>query len=294
MMGKATAKYNFRVCTPRLTKEWHHKKNGSLTPMDVKFSSNKKVWWQCSRGHEWEATVNNRNRGTGCPYCSGRKVNDENCLETVNPILAKEWHPTKNYNLTPKDVTAGSRKKVWWKCSRGHVWQACVNNRSNGHGCPYCSGRKVSYEKSLQTVNPTLAKEWHPTKNVKLTPKEVTIGSIKKIWWKCSRGHEWETTVNSRQHGHGCPYCSGRKVNDENCLETVNPILAKEWHPTKNYNLTPKEVTAGSGKKVWWKCSKGHVWEAHVYNRSKGTNCPFCSGHKAVNCLQKINPTLAK
>jgi hypothetical protein len=139
-----------------------------------------------------------------------------------------------------------------------------------------------------------LAKEWHPTKNDNLTPKEVTIGSIKKIWWQCSKGHEWETTVNSRQHGHGCPYCSGRKVNDENCLKTVNPTLAKEWHLTKNGNLTPKEVTAGSGKKVWWKCSRGHVWEACVYNRSKGNNCPFCSGHKFSNCLQKINPTLAK
>ena len=28
-----------------------------------------KVWWRCSRGHEWQATISNRNYGTGCPAC---------------------------------------------------------------------------------------------------------------------------------------------------------------------------------------------------------------------------------
>ena len=34
---------------------------------------------------------------------------------TPYPHLVKEWHPTKNGDLTPKDVTYGSNKKVWWR-----------------------------------------------------------------------------------------------------------------------------------------------------------------------------------
>lgn len=56
--------------------------------------------------------------------------------------LAKEWHPTKNGELTPKDITSGSGKKVWWLCSKGHEWQARVADRTSGKGCPYCSGKK--------------------------------------------------------------------------------------------------------------------------------------------------------
>ncbi|MDH3559240.1 MAG: zinc-ribbon domain-containing protein [Deltaproteobacteria bacterium] len=72
-----------------------------------------------------------------------------------------EWHATKNAPLTPSDVTPGSNKKVWWACPKGHEWQAKVNDRNYRRtGCPYCSGRRVCIDNSLQTVNPTLAREW--------------------------------------------------------------------------------------------------------------------------------------
>ena len=75
-----------------------------------------------------------------CPICSGQKVLEGfNDLATVNPSLAREWHPTLNGKLTAKQVTAGSsKKKVWWLCPRGHEYQATVANRSNGTGCPIC------------------------------------------------------------------------------------------------------------------------------------------------------------
>ncbi|WP_370037233.1 zinc-ribbon domain-containing protein [Nocardioides sp.] len=34
--------------------------------------SNRKAWWRCSAGHEWESTVNNRTHGQGCPECAER------------------------------------------------------------------------------------------------------------------------------------------------------------------------------------------------------------------------------
>ena len=277
MPSKATTKHNLQIYNPSLAKEWHPTKNGSLTPRDVREGSGKKVWWLCVKGHEWPAIVFKRSNGNGCPYCAGQKVNDENCLQTVNPTLAKEWHPTKNGSLTPRDVTTGSSKKVWWLCAKGHEWPATVNTRSKGHCCPYCAGRKLNNDENcLQTVNPALAKEWHPTKNGSLTPRDVTAGSSKKVWWLCAKGHEWPAIVSDRSNGNGCPYCAGRKVNDENCLQTTNPTVAKEWHPTMNGSLTPRDVMAGSNKKVWWLCTKGHEWPAMVSNRSNGHGCPYC------------------
>lgn len=94
--------------------------------------------------HEWESTVNNRVNGAGCPYCAGKKACEDNCLATVNPALAAEWHPTKNGALKPIDVTPYSNKGVWWECSKGHEWRALVSNRSNGRGCQRCSGGAIS------------------------------------------------------------------------------------------------------------------------------------------------------
>jgi Zn finger protein HypA/HybF involved in hydrogenase expression len=275
-VSKITSKYNLQISDPILAKEWHPTKNGKLTPRDVTQGSRKKVWWQCSKGHEWPATVANRSIGKGCSYCCGKKVGHDNCLQRINPTLSKEWHPTKNGSLTPKDVTEFSHKKVWWKCLRGHEWPAIVANRSKGRGCPYCGGKKVNDENCLQTVKPALAKEWHPTKNGNLTSRDVTVYSNRKVWWRCSKSHEWQTTVAARSSGRNCPYCGGKKVSSDNCLQMINPTLAKEWHPTKNGSLTPKGVTIGSIKKVWWLCSRGHEWTSTVNNRSYGQGCPNC------------------
>lgn len=90
----------------------------------------------------------------------------QNDLATVNPDLASEWHPTKNGNLSPTQITAGTSKKVWWMCSEGHEWEAAVSSRCGGIGCPYCSGKRaIAGISDLATVNPKLAAEWHPTKN---------------------------------------------------------------------------------------------------------------------------------
>ena len=266
-----------------LAAEWHPTKNGNLTPDMVMKGSEKKVWWQCKQGHEWQATIASRSNGAGCPYCSRRNViKGVNDLATVNPELAAEWHPTKNGELTPDMVTAGSSKKVWWRCKRGHEWLATIASRSNGAGCPYCSRRNViKGVNDLATVNPELAAEWHPTKNGELTPDMVTAGSSKKVWWQCEQGHEWLAKINHRSSGVGCPYCSGRHaIKGVSDLATVNPKLATEWHPTKNENLTPDMVKAGSGKKVWWQCKQGHEWQATIYSRSNGYSCPICRKSK--------------
>ena len=65
-------------------------------------------------------------------------------LAASNPDLVKEWDYDKNAPLTPDNIARAAKKKVWWKCAKGHSWEASINNRtSNGRGCPYCAGKKV-------------------------------------------------------------------------------------------------------------------------------------------------------
>jgi hypothetical protein len=200
------------------------------------------------------------------------------------------------------DVTAGTEKKVWWKCEKNHEWEAQIRHRNNGTGCPYCAGQKVCKETCLSMTHPELSKEWHPAKNGALTPDDVSKGSREKVWWICDKGHEWKVSVGSRSNGTGCPTCYSyrrklrRKVKIEKSLATLNSELSKEWHPTKNGALTPDDATCGSGEIVWWECEKGHEWEAIIANRNKGTGCPYCSGKKVCkdNCLSFLNPELSK
>lgn len=299
-MNTLSKKQTLYNANKKLVAEWHPTKNGDLTPKDVLPKSSKKVWWQCQKGHEWQAVIAKRSNGTNCPYCSGNKVCTDNSLQFLYPEIASEWSYENNIDITPNNVTAFSGKKVWWKCEKGHEWKAEIKHRTKGSGCPYCSNLKVSSDNSLAFKNSELAKQWNFTKNGNITPHDVTSGSSsKKFWWKCeNKNHpSWEATVNDRSNGYGCPYCAGRKVCDSNSLATLYPLLSKEWDYNKNENLTPKDVTASSNKKVWWKCNniEHPSYQAIINSRTNGSGCPYCAG-KAVcdsNSLFKINPRLA-
>lgn len=130
----------------------------------------------------------------------------------------------------------------------------------------------------LATVNPSIAAQWHPVKNLPNTPGATLSGSHKKAWWLCGEGHEWEASVKSRAVGNtGCPYCSNQKVlKGYNDLESRCPDIAAMWNGEKNGDLRPDQVTLGSGKQVWWKCSEGHEWEAQIYRMIQKPRCPIC------------------
>ena len=289
--GKKAVKSNCLETThPQIANEWHPTKNGLITPKNITSGSSKKIWWKCDKGddHEWQSSINHRSKGIGCPVCSGRKVVLSNCLANTHPELAKQWHPTKNGDLTPFDVKIGSSKTVWWKCSivNDHIWRASIISRtikvdSNSfRECIYCSNNKVSKSNCLETTHPEIASQWHPTKNGDLTASDVVAGSGKVIWFKCAKAndHEWSSRLQDRKKGHGCPMCDGKVAVKSNCLSTIYPKIANEWHPTKNGDLSPNDVLPFSLKKVWWKCNMGsdHEWKTAISSRSRGTNCPYC------------------
>jgi hypothetical protein len=207
------------------------------------------------------------------------------------PHLLSEWYYEMNKELDPTTVTYKSKKRVWWKCEKGHSWISAVDNRTNGSTCPYCSGKlPIVGVNDLKTLRPDLALEWHPSKNGALKPENVKEFSAKRVWWICSKGHEWEAAISNRtSQNSGCPYCSNKKVlPGYNDFATVCPEAALEWHPTKNGSLQPSEVLAKSSRKAWWQCHIClHEWEAEIETRSNGTQCPECARKLRQNKLQE-------
>lgn len=298
--------YNDLATThPQLSEEWHPTKNGSLTPYKVTSGSLKKVWWflpydDPNTGKhfdfEWEAIINNRAmKGSGCPFLAGKVWTGFNDLETVNPLLAKEWNIEKNKCL-PSQVGANDTNHFWWQCSScGFEWKAKVSNRNTlNRGCPKCGRLKqaityrknaVKIKRSLAVTHPQLSKEWHPTKNGSLTPYELTSGCSDKVWWFLPYDDpntgkhfdfEWEATVASRSAGCGCPFLQGRLWKGFNDLTITNPDIIKFWHPTKN-EKSPESYTKGSHAKVWWQGICGHEFQSTVAIQCTHFSCPICA-----------------
>jgi len=421
---------DLETVNPKLAKEWHPTLNGDLEPSMFKAISSDVVWWQCKKGHEWQSSIGSRNNGIGCLACYLEKrtsvpekaiyyyikkyvseslpnyrnrrilngleldiyiptlklaieydghyhtiekdlhkneicekngirlirireivllkrvlnstskdyqrkdttwgdlekiikqilledlkildfdidiVRDltkiyelmemqekENSLATKNPELSKEWHPTKNGLIIPSMVSPNSGKTVWWLCENGHKWQDDIVSRNKGRKCSYCSGRKLLPGfNDLETKNPKLAKEWHPTLNGDLKPSAILINYSEKVWWQCSCcKHEWLDTIKDRNDGKECPICKKtnnttiKKKNgfstEKNNLTATNPKLAKEWNVRKNKALKPYMISRNSEEKVWWKCKNcKHEWEQSIRSRAhaKKIKCPNCGIH---------------
>ena len=190
-------------------------------------------------------------------------------LSKTHPKLAKEAD-----GWDPEDITAGSGKKMIWKCSHGHTWIASPHTRTGkgGTNCPICSNRKVLVGfNDLATTHPELAKEaygWDPS--------TVVAGTHIKKNWKCPLGHSYFSRVNNRTSSNkrNCPICSNFQVlAGFNDLATTHPEIAKEV-----YDWNPTTVLAGSNSKRKWICTNKHIYSASLVNRTSAkSGCPKCA-----------------
>lgn len=250
---------------------------------EVGVADRRRVTWLCDRGHTYEASVASRTQmGTNCPYCSNRRVLPGfNDLATTNPDIAEM--------LVNKDdatkVTAGSKKKLDWRCEQGHTWAAAVTKITHGQRCPYCSGKKVLEGfNDLATTRPDLA-ERLVDKNI---AKTVTQFSNKKLTWECPECKErYEASPAQMSTGkRACPNCAQRRAHvGRTDLATTRPDLTKYL---VDKGLATR-LTEHSNKVVSWKCPTcGHIWDEAVYKRARTkTSCPECA------LLKNANPELA-
>ena len=286
---------DFETTDPELMVEWAWEQNNqdALYPSTFSSGSSRLAWWKCKKcGNVWRASVSNRTRRhSGCPYCANLKVKEGyNDLASIRPELVCEWDYEKNAPLKPEDIVACYAKKVWWRCKVcGNSWSASPNARAR-RGCPYCCNHvKIQGFNDFESQYPELVKEWDYGKNKK-HPSEYAAGSDAQVWWRCTKGHSWKTTINSRtKRENGCPYCSNKKVlGGYNDLFTTNPELREEWDYNKNKDISPNTIGAGSSAKVWWICKEcGQSWETMIHLRAIGSGCPTCGRTKSSLSRQR-------
>ena len=256
-------------------------------PATVTAGSNKKKSWRCKDLHHWDATACERVRGQGCPFCAGKRAwPGFNDLATLNPNLAAQasgWDPST--------TTVGSGSERLWECHKGHQWLARVADRSNGNGCPFCSGlRTIKGVDDLATTQPLLAAEAHGW-----DPTTLKAGSNKHVEWKCPKGHLYTTALHSRAlQGTSCPICANQQLLiGYNDLATTHPELAAQAD-----GWDPKSVVSGTRKKLRWICEAGHSWNANVSSRTlQRTGCPICANKQVLagyNDLATTHPELAE
>ena len=203
---------------PDLAKEWSPK-NEDLTPEDVTVGSHKKVWWKGRCGHEWQAVVKNRVKGSGCPYCSGNAVLvGETDLKTLRPDIAAEWSDCNDGRS--EDYTVNSNHACRWKCRVcGNEWVARIADRTAGSGCPYCGGKILKGFNDIASLKPDMMREWSIRNRAGLE-HEISDKSDLMVWWHCrSCGQDWRANVRTRSCGGGsCPYCSKAETIRRNKL----------------------------------------------------------------------------
>jgi hypothetical protein len=202
---------------------WDWDANTGVDPHRCGARSSHSVGWRCevADDHRWNAPPSSVSRSlangfTGCPFCAGRRLSVTSSFAARYPAAVAMWHPTRNGDLKPEDVLAGSSVRVWWRCPAGpdHEWMAApvvLGKQSiakGTSGCPFCAGRRPSGTNSVASHR-ELAAEWHPTRNAGLRPDQVVAGGQRKYWWRCrvNPEHEWQASASNRVRGRGCPLC---------------------------------------------------------------------------------------
>lgn len=214
-----------------------------------------------------------------------RLVDKSNPFTISNNIPLWLFLNRYEFELCDNNVYTGAHGKMsFYHYDCGEIFYSSWTDVSQGKGCGICYGKQIGKNNNLFSQKPEIAKEWHYD-NVE-SPEEVTVFSHKKVYWICSKcgygkNKEWKTSIYHRSNGTSCPSCAGHVVSDKNRLSILFPEVALEWHPIKNGELTPNDVSYGESRKVWWKCGECEKeWSSLVNSRSSGVGCPNCSSSK--------------
>jgi hypothetical protein len=219
----------------------------------------------------------------------------EKSLLKTHPKIAETWDYERNDPLKPEMFTYGSEQIMLWLCDEGHDYDMSIKRRSRGENCPYCisssgSRRRVGFGNDLKSLYPKIVEEYWDFEHNEIEPSKVSPGSHKRAYFKCTgqnppheKGCYFDQEIRIFvKWGVRCPYCDGKRVGFGNDLETHHPDITKEFHPTKNGEISPKDIHRGTSKKYWWICSDGHEWKTKVssrtnsYDYQKGNDCPTC------------------
>lgn len=151
--------------------------------------------------------------------------------------------------------------------------------------CPQCGVSSSSFALEY----PALATLWHPSKNGELRPDAVDARHASEVWWQCEHGHAFRRAPIQLAHDASCPTCALARVS----LAALHPEMAREWHPERNGEITPEQLDADHAMNAWWRCERGHDYQATVRSRVRaGRRCPTCHGEWSVEHLRSFVKSL--
>jgi hypothetical protein len=302
----------------RFRVRWAADLNTGVAAGSVSVGSRKLFWWRCQDDpqHVWQSCPKHLARR--CPICRPSKPRHEDSLAARFPHIACELDADETNQPTAEELYPQSNKILAWLCPNGHKYSAKVVARTKEKlQCPECvrlglvspssRRRSVSLKFNLLTEYPHIAKELHPSLNGTVSATDIPVETSQRMHWICPRdsSHTWIEPVRTRtRFGTQCPECvrlgvvshkprrrtvSRRRVWQTATLLTEFPGIAKELHPTLNGTVTAEQLAPGSGKRVYWVCSRNplHVWPTSVANRTvRGSNCPYCFNQTSKNELR--------
>ncbi len=230
----------------------------------------------------------------------------------ASSLRAQYWHPTKNGNLQPRDITLKSGRKIWFLCPEcNHDFDIIPKDITiRNRWCRFCANQQLCdndscelcYSKSFASSDKS--QYWIYEMNNNIKPRDVFKSTGSSFWFKCiDCSHSFNAILNDISSGRWCPFCAKKRLCDEehcpHCLEQsfASHPQSKYWHPNKN-ELTPRHIFKNSNNKFFFKCDIcKHDFDARIKNISyHDTWCPYCTVTKMCNdtsCIHCHNKSFA-
>ncbi len=279
---------------------------------DISYGSNVELWWRCSKGHKWIASIVSRtSQETKCPHCTANKTSFPEqfiywAFKQIYPqAISRGKHGGYEYDIAiPEIHTCIEYSPTHW-----HKYKFDKDQAKAEH----CKAHNVNFIYIMEDSYNEYEETW--TKNFicfHMPRKFEKQACIKLADYLLNLFNHSISEININLVEKNALEYSKGKVEYEKSIAYLYPDLAKEWHPTNQ--IQPDEITKGSGKEIYWKCpncgygSNGE-WQTTVANRTiNNTGCPCCGYnytdgkcHKPAiqkasknNNLKKDLPELAK
>ena len=195
-----------------------------------------KLLFECTEGHQWEATPKNIKKGRWCRKCAGL---EKLTIEDMQNLAERRGGKC----LSKKYTNANTH--LLWECSEGHRWKAKPTNIKSGKWCAQCAGvAKHTLDDMIKLASDRGGKC--------LSTEFKSVH--KKMIWECAKGHQWEATPNHVRLGTWCPQCS-TSLGERICTAYFEQLFDAEFN--KSY---PK----------WLKNTEGFQLELDGYNKNLG------------------------
>ena len=285
---------------PIIANQWNYKKNGELKSNKVTPNSNKKVWWICDKGHEWQAIISSRTLlNTGCPYCAN-ETQTSFAEQTIYYYLKKAFKNVKNrYLIENQEVDIYLQDYligIEYDGARFHNNNKSILREQRKYEILKNNKIKLirirEYYNEKYNINSADYYLGYSNKQKNKNLNNIVNDLLDLISKLINKKINVDVDIDRDRNDIYNLYIISEK---ENSLLSKKPELCKYWNYDRNGLLTPDKVPAGSSKRVWWKCEKGHEWQAIISSRTEKSGCPFCLNQKVLegfNDLKTTHPDL--